>query len=123
MPGICLIAAGTTIHLGVSVLTLAWTHSVEKVRWEEDWRATSAGLIITEDRVQGTGAGMEPAKDASFDGKWWHYRPKLPPIPQVVLRRSGTTVSDWSICIGGVCDSISNYIAATADPVIMAKCE
>lgn len=37
-------------------LTLAWTHSIEKIRWEEDYRATPAGVVLLEDRIQGTGA-------------------------------------------------------------------
>ena len=122
MAGICLIAAGATIHLGVSALTLAWTHSVEKVRWEEDYRATPAGLIVTQDRLQGTGAGMEPPSDATFDGTWWRYRPKIGPQPQVILRRSGTTVSDWDVCIGGTCKPMSDYVGAKTDPVVMTVC-
>ena len=122
MAGICLMAAGATIHLGVSALTLAWTHSVEKVRWEEDYRATSAGLVVTEDRLQGTGAGMEPPSAATFDGEWWRYRPKIGPQPQVILRRSGATVSDWDVCIGGTCKPMSDYVGAKTDPVVMTVC-
>ena len=73
---LCLLAAGATIRLGTVALTLAWTHSIEKTRWEEDWRATPAGLVLEEDRIQSTGAGMEPPPDAHFDGQWWHYSPK-----------------------------------------------
>jgi hypothetical protein len=122
MAGICLIAVGATVRLGVMALTLAWTHSVEKVRWEEDYRATPAGLVITEDRLQGTGAGMEPPDNATFDGKWWRYRPAIGPQPQVILRRSGMTVSDWDVCIAGACKPMSAY-AGKADPVVMKVCE
>jgi hypothetical protein len=123
MGGICFVAAGATIKLGVAALTLAWTHSVEKVRWEEDWRATPAGLVITEDRLQGTGAGMEPPPDATFDGKWWRYRPPLAPMPQVILRRSGATVSDWDVCIANACKPLGAYVGERADPVVMKICE
>jgi hypothetical protein len=122
MLGICLIAAGATIRLGAMALTLAWTHSVDKVRWEEDYRATPAGLVITEDRLQGTGAGMEPPADARFDGKWWRYRPSIGPQPQVILRRSGQTVSDWDVCIEDACKPIRAYVG-DADPVVMTLCD
>ena len=63
---LCLLAAGATIRLGTIALTLAWTHSIEKTRWEEDWRATPAGLVLEEDRIQSTGAGMEPPPGCPF---------------------------------------------------------
>jgi len=118
---LCLLAAGATIRLGTLALTLAWTHSIEKTRWEEDWRATPAGLVIEEDRIQSTGAGMEPPANARFDGKWWHYKPPLPPMPNVSLRRSGAT-DDWQICIGGRCRPMSDYVAKDADPVTLTTC-
>jgi hypothetical protein len=122
LAGICLIAAGATIRLGVAALTLAWIHSVEKVRWEEDYRATPAGLVITEDRLHGTGAGMEPPPDSRFDGNWWRYRPSIGPQSQVILRRSGQTVSDWDVCIEGACKPIRTYVG-DADPVVMTVCD
>ncbi len=118
---LCLLAAGATIRLGTLVLTLAWTHSIEKTRWEEDWRLTAAGLVVEEDRIQGTGAGMEPPPDARFDGKWWRYKPALAPLPSVVLRRSGAT-EDWSICIDGRCRTMGSYVGATSDPVTLTSC-
>ena len=35
--------------------TLAWTHSIEKIRWEEDYRVTPSGLLLGEARVKGSG--------------------------------------------------------------------
>jgi hypothetical protein len=119
---ICLLAAGTTIRLGTVALTLAWTHSIEKTRWEEDWRATPAGLVLEEDRIQGTGAGMEPPPNAHFDGTWWRYKPPLPPMPSTVLRRSGAT-ADWQICIEGACKPMASYLPdRQADPVTLTTC-
>lgn len=124
---ICLIAAGATVHLGVSALTLAWTHSVEKIRWEEDYRATPAGIVLLQDRVKGGGAGMEPPPDAKFDGIWWRYNAHLAPLPQVVLRRSGMTVGDWQVCLGPAgqqtCKPMGDYLTdKKADPVTMTTC-
>ncbi len=118
----CLLAAGATIRLGTVALTLAWTHSIEKTRWEEDWRVTPAGMVLEEDRVQTTGAGMEPPPDSHFDGKWWRYKPPLPPLPQIVLRRSGTTVDDWQVCIKGACKPMGAYLPRNADPVTLTTC-
>ena len=123
----CLLAAGATVRLGTMALTLAWTHSIEKIRWEEDYRATPAGVVLLEDRIQGTGAGMEPPPDAKFDGKWWRYNPHVAPLPQVILRRSGMTVGDWQVCIGGAngqtCKPMGDYLPdPKADPVTLTTC-
>lgn len=118
---LCLLAAGATIRLGTVVMTLAWTHSIEKTRWEEDWRATPAGLVLEEDRIQTTGAGMEPPPNARFDGTWWHYKPPLPPMPSTTLRRSGAT-ADWQVCIAGICKPMGDYVPPNADPVTLTTC-
>lgn len=119
----CLLAAGALIHLHVASFTLAWTHSVEKIRWEEDYRAAPGGIMVTQDRLQGTGAGMEPPPDATFDGKWFRYRPTLPPQKRVILRRSGMTVGDWQVCIKGQCRAMGSYLPdKKADPVILKIC-
>ena len=70
MSALCVLLDGVRTLHAVSVFTLAWTHSVEHVRWEESWRVTGAGLGIEEARVRGSGAGMEPGDDAVFDGHW-----------------------------------------------------
>jgi len=124
---LCLLAAGATVRLGTMALTLAWTHSIEKIRWEEDYRATPAGIVLTEDRVQGTGAGMEPPPGSRFDGHWWRYNPHVAPLPKVVLRRSGMTVGDWQVCIAGTpgpaCKPMGDYLPdPKADPVTLTTC-
>jgi hypothetical protein len=50
--------------MAMQSFTLVWTHSVERTEWRESWRVTPAGLVLTEARVKGSGAGMEPATDA-----------------------------------------------------------
>jgi hypothetical protein len=118
----CLLAAGQIVRLGTIALTLAWTHSIEKIRWEEDYLLTPAGIVVVQDRIQGSGAGMEPPPDAQFDGTWWRYRPHLPPQPKIVLRRSGMTVSDWDVCIKGQCRPMGDYVGKNADPVTLQPC-
>jgi hypothetical protein len=117
----CLLAAGATVRLGTLALTLAWTHSVQKTRWEEDYRLTPAGIALLEDRIQGGGAGMEPPPDAKFDGHWWRYTPHIPPQKEIVLRRSGAT-ADWDVCIAGECKPMSAYVPPKADPVTLTSC-
>ena len=34
---LCLLLGGKTIVYATTAFTLAWTHSVEKTRWAEDW--------------------------------------------------------------------------------------
>ena len=111
MIGVCLAAAGLVAGLTASLplhsFTLAWTHSIEKIRWEEDYRvvqtADGARLQLTEARIQGSGAGMEPPPDAMLtkDGDW-HYRPALPTLQRLHLARSGYT-ADYEICWSGIC--------------------
>jgi hypothetical protein len=118
---LCLLAAGATVRLGTFALTLAWTHSVQKTRWEEDYRLTPAGIVVTQDRIQGAGAGMEPPPDATFDGEWYRYTPHIPPQKEIVLRRSGAT-ADWDVCIAGQCKTMGAYVPAKADPVTLTAC-
>jgi hypothetical protein len=62
---LCLASAGAVKALSVAAFTLAWTHSIEKVEWQEDWRITVNGLELVEARVKGSGAGMEPPRGAA----------------------------------------------------------
>ncbi|MCB5177306.1 MULTISPECIES: DUF1850 domain-containing protein [Microvirga] len=108
--------------LMAGALTLAWTHSVEKIAWEEDWRSGPAGLELVEARVRGSGAGMEPPPDARFDNGVWKWRPAVPPQKEIVMRRSGAT-ADWRICISGQCRPMEAYVPAGADPIVMKVCD
>lgn len=118
---ICLAAASLLVSLASRHLTLAWTHSVEKIPWEEDWVEVPGGLRLAETRVRGSGAGMEPAPDARFVDGAWAWTPDLPVLPEIVLRRSGAT-ADWRICIAGACHPMSEDVGPDADPVTMKPC-
>ena len=87
----------------VAAFTLAWTHSVEKTRWEEGWRVGPTGLEIVAARVQGSGAGMEPPDGAVLVDGWRVYSPRLPGVPELVLAASGATGGGWSLCAEGRC--------------------
>lgn len=121
MSVICIAGGGVVVKLAAAI-TLSWTHSVEKVTWEEDWRVHPAGIYIAESRVQGTGAGMEIPEGAKLKGKSYRYRPHLAPQKEVVLRRSGAT-ADWNVCQNGVCKPMGELIPADADPVTLSLCD
>ena len=103
---LCILAGGKTTIMAVSAFTLAWTHSVERTTWEEDWLVTPAGLELVEARIKGSGAGMEPPDDAILLDGWWVYRPSVPPRKEVTLAASGATMSGWRLCAEGHCRAL-----------------
>jgi hypothetical protein len=116
---LCVATGAATLRLAATAFTLAWTHSVEKVRWEEDWRVTPAGLELTAARVRGSGAGMEPPPDARLADGWWTWRPKLAPQVELVLGASGATGGGWRFCAAGDCRELG---AEPGPPVRIAPC-
>lgn len=60
-------------------------HSVEKIRWEEEWRIENASLLLTSARVRGSGAGMEPPLDSVFRDGAWHYTPSAEEHPCIAI--------------------------------------
>lgn len=118
---ICLAAGALVISLGASEITLSWRHSVEKTLWEELWRETPNGLVLAEARVQGSGAGMDPPDGARLVDGFWRWRPDLPALPEVVMRRSGAT-ADWRACVEGRCRPLDELLPAEADPVVIRPC-
>jgi hypothetical protein len=119
---LCLVAGSTTVPLLAAAITLAWTHSVERIAWEEDWRWTPAGIELVEARVRGSGAGMDPPAEARLVDGAWSWRPALPPQREIVLRRSGAT-ADWRVCGPSGCRAMAADVPADADPVILKGCE
>lgn len=117
----CLIAGAQVVRLA-ALFTLAWTHSVQKSEWQEDWRAAPDGLVLTEVRVQGSGAGMEPPEGAVLKGGFYVAHPTLAPQRDVLLRRSGAT-ADWRVCMDGRCRLMGELIPAGADPVRLTVCD
>lgn len=115
---LCVLGA-ETLRLAATAFTLAWSHSVEHLRWEEDWRVTPAGLVLVEARVRGSGAGMEPPADARLEDGWWVYTPALPPQPELVLAASGATGAGWTICVAGSCHTLG---AAPGAPLHLRPC-
>ncbi|RWN31231.1 MAG: DUF1850 domain-containing protein [Mesorhizobium sp.] len=95
---LCILAAGKMVTFSVAAFTLSWTHSVERTRWEEDWKVTPIGLQLVEARVKGSGAGMEPSEGAVLKNGWWAYTPTVGPQRRVILAASGATGDGWTLC-------------------------
>jgi hypothetical protein len=70
---LCLASASVVKALSIVTFTLVWTHSIEKVDWQEDWRVTPQGLLLTQARVKGSGAGMEPPPGARLINGWYQW--------------------------------------------------
>jgi hypothetical protein len=108
---ICLALGAHHVRLPTDRFTLAWTHSVEKLQWEEDYAIRGSGLALTEARIQGTGAGMEPPPDALFRNGWWHYVPHLPVLSELRLTLSPYT-GDYQFCWQRRCRPLAKLAGA-----------
>ena len=121
---LCLASAGVLKTLSIAAFTLAWTHSVEKIEWQEDWRVTPAGLELMQARVKGSGAGMEPPPEARLVDGWFQWQPRRPPIPELLLGNSGAA-GEWRLCGAEQCRTLSEIFGHPigANATIMRACE
>jgi hypothetical protein len=106
---LCLASAGAVKMLSIAAFTLAWTHSIEKTDWEEDWRVTESGLELVQARVKGSGAGMEPPAQARPVRGWFQWQPQRSALPEVVLGNSGAA-GEWRLCHDGNCRTLSEIL-------------
>lgn len=116
---LCILAAGKTVTLAVAAFTLSWTHSVEKTGWQEDWTVSPSGLQITEARIKGSGAGMEPPDGAVLRDGWWVYAPRVGIQRRVVLAASGATGSGWMLCTVQDCRELGK---AASGAIVLEPC-
>ncbi|MCP3462988.1 DUF1850 domain-containing protein [Bradyrhizobium sp. CCGUVB23] len=121
---LCLASAGSVKALALAAFTLVWTHSIEKIDWQEDWRVTPEGLELVQARVKGSGAGMEPPPEARLTDGWFQWRPARPPMREVMLGNSGVA-GEWRLCSEGKCRTLSEIIghAVGTDVTRMSVCE
>jgi len=112
---VCLLVAGALrATLATSDFTLAWQHSVEKIRWEERYRVSGAKLDLVEARIQGSGAGIDPPPAARLRDGWWTWRPDTAPLVELRLTLSPYT-RDYDLCWNGRCRTLRD-VAATREP-------
>lgn len=116
---LCIIAGGKAVTLAAAAFTLSWTHSVERTEWREAWRLTPAGLELTQARVKGSGAGVDPPEDARLENGWWIYAPAVRPLSRLVLASSGATASGWRLCVENDCMTLG---ARPDAPVVVEPC-
>lgn len=114
MSALCVAAAALTVALPLQSFTLAWTHSIEKIRWEEDYRIVGDRLQLVEARIRGSGAGMEPPEGARLIDGVWHYTPALPLLPRLSLARS-PYVADYQLCWDGACKPMAAIIGTVEE--------
>lgn len=118
---LCVLTAAKTVILATSAFSLSWTHSVEKITWQEDWQLQGQGLQLVMARVQGSGAGMEPGEGAKLLNGWWQWQPLLPNQAELVLAASGTTASGWRLCPFGL--ACLDLGATASEPVKLWVCD
>ena len=106
---IALVAGAALVVLPIPEVTLSWTHTVEKSDWEEDYFASAGSVVLIEARIEAIGAGMEPPSSAVREGRWWRYRPSLPPIPAVKLANS-TFAGGYSLCWKSGCRPLASLV-------------
>jgi hypothetical protein len=119
--GLCMTAGVFQAFVAAQSFTLAWTHSIEKVRWEEDYRIVDNRLELTQARVRGSGAGMEPPPGALLRDGAWHYRPRIDTLPALVLARSDYT-ADYELCLDGACRPLTHWIPVAPSPTRIEPC-
>jgi hypothetical protein len=120
--GLCLAAGALHAFIATTHFTLAWMHSIEKIRWEEDYRIVGHTLVLEEARIRGSGAGMDPPPGAVLRDGAWHYHPELPPLPAVNVARS-TYTPDYDLCIDGMCRPLGRWIPISAGTTRLSACE
>ena len=111
-------AAGLSFALPLPAFTLAWTHSIEKIRWEEDYLLAKGGLKLVAARIRGSGAGMEPPADAVLRDGVWHYRPAQDFVEKLRLTRSAYA-ADYELCRPDGCAPLAAVVGSVdAAPLV-----
>ncbi|MBX3611319.1 MAG: DUF1850 domain-containing protein [Hydrogenophaga sp.] len=125
--GLCLALAATpSVQAFVpgEHFTLAWMHSIEHVRWEEDYDVIGppARLVAPAARIKGSAAGMEPPPDAVLRDGWFHYTPTVRSPTVLPLTRSEFT-ADYELCTPAGCQPMSHWLASDHGVTLMRACE
>ncbi|MFO1315557.1 MAG: DUF1850 domain-containing protein [Burkholderiales bacterium] len=127
--GVCLALAAQPAAAPVFVraprFTLAWTHSIEKVRWEEDYEVALRGgapaLLAVAARVRGSGAGMEPPPGAVLRDGWYEFVPERRVHTDLALTRSAYA-ADYEFCADGGCRPLSALLPSDGGVTRLSAC-
>lgn len=132
--GICLWLATAPaqtppVFVPTTAFTLAWVHSIEKVRWEEDYRVEPPAvsgqppvLRAGQARIKGSGAGMEPPDGALLERGWYTYPGTPVPSEGLRLTRSVYT-ADYDLCIEGRCAPMSHWLPSDGGLTRLQACQ
>lgn len=130
--GVCLVlaaTAGPAVFVRGEHFTLAWTHSIERVRWEEDYvvqpgaqPSSAPVLLAVAARVRGSAAGMEPPDGARLVDGWYEYAPSIGRPGRLRLTRSEFT-PDYDRCVQGVCESLARWLPSDGGVTVLQACE
>ena len=121
LAALCLAAGALNVALPVTQFTLRWQHSIEKIEWDEDWEVAGHWLHLSQARIRGSGAGMEPPDGSALFGGAWRYRVADPWRRQVELARS-EFVPDYELCVEGHCRQLSHWIPVSAGATTLTAC-
>lgn len=130
LAGVCLALAASAaapVRVPVAQFTLAWTHSIEKTRWEEDYAVERAPqgslrLLARDARIRGSGAGMEPPAGSVLQDGWYVYRSGTPPLPELRLTRSPFT-ADYEWCVQGRCRPLGELLPSDGGVTRLWPCD
>jgi hypothetical protein len=118
MTAFCLLVAGIVrATLPADELTLAWTHSVEKTRWEERYRVEGDALVLVEARVAGSGAGMEAPPSAQLVDGVWTWRPRTT-LRELRLTESPYT-ADYTLCWRDGCRKLGGLVGSVPEGAVV----
>jgi hypothetical protein len=115
---ICLAAGALHAVLLANAFTLSWTHSVEKIEWQEDYRIVDRAFLLEAARIKGSGAGMEPPDDAVLRDGWWMYRPQVAPMETLRLTFSHAT-ADYRLCWEGGCKVLGEILKGLPNSTVV----
>lgn len=130
--GVCLALAAAPdappAYVPVQAFTLAWTHSIEQVRWEEDYvvkaplnDSAPPRLVAGIARVRGSAAGMEPPPEAVLRDSWYEYQPSQDLPPALRLTRS-QYVPDFEWCVGQRCRPMTDIFPTDGGITLLSAC-
>ncbi len=111
---LCITSGSLLAALPLTAFTLTWTHSIERIRWEEDWHIDGPALVVREARIRGSGAGMEPPPGAKLRNGTWHYAPKIPPQTMLHLANSAYAAT-YKLCFNGACHALADLLPGIED--------
>lgn len=132
MVGVCLqLAAAPQVEplfLPTTAFTLVWEHTIEKVRWEEDYLVfydqslAQPRLYASAARIKGSAAGMEPPPEAVHKDGWYHYVPAISFPSSLALTRSEFS-ADYDWCDTSGCKPLSSKMPRDGDVTLLSACQ